>query len=214
MTYIYDVLLNFNDDNRLIEFYEWKEGDCFEHIKKIPLFRISSVQMKDMNEKKIKINQELLDKIKGGTISYKNKKEIKYGALFSDLNRVIALEFDNKGNVICRSSLLLDEEEDIIDECCDLTAEKINYEIKETYQLDYFLTREEHFKKNYLLKEIKNLTEENNMDKFNYLYEEIFSRDNLSTEQRKNRIVSDITENYDEKYNELYEIVRLTYTKK
>ena len=214
MTYIYDVLLNFNDDNRMIDFYEWKEEDSLEHIKKIPLFRISSKQMNEMTENKIRVSNELLEKIKGTTISYKNKKSIQYGALFSDLNKVIALEFDNKGNIISRSGLLLDEEEDIIEECDEFSEEKITYEIKEKYQIDYFLTREEHFKKNYLLKELKRLKEAQDIDKFNYLYEEVFFKDKLSFSERYQKMKEDIEKNYTSKYNELYEIVRLTYIKK
>ena len=40
MIYIYDLLLNFIDGDRLIEFYEWDSKDGLEHIKKIPLFKI------------------------------------------------------------------------------------------------------------------------------------------------------------------------------
>ena len=36
MNYIYDILLNFNDSENYFEFYEWKEDDIFEHIKKYP----------------------------------------------------------------------------------------------------------------------------------------------------------------------------------
>ena len=33
MKYIYDIILNFNE--RLYEFYEWKDNDDIEYIKKI-----------------------------------------------------------------------------------------------------------------------------------------------------------------------------------
>lgn len=214
MTYIYDVLLNFNDDNRILEFYEWKESDLLEHIKRILLFRISSKQMEELNDYKIKLDQEFLSKIKGTTISYKNKKDIKYGALFSDLNKVIALEFNKDGMVISRSGLLLDEEEDIMDECNSLQVEKINYEKLEKYKKENFLTRDELLKKRYLLKELNNLYEEKNKDKIIYLYEELFSKDNLSIEEKIARMKTEIEENYSVKHNELYEIIRLTYTQK
>jgi len=214
MTYIYDLLLNFNDDDRFIEFYEWRQDDYFEHIKRIPLIRINSKQMQEITNNKVRIDTMLLNQLKGLTISYKNKKDIKYGALFSDLSKVIALEFDNKGNLISRSALLLDEEEDILEECEDLEEETISYTIIETYNYDYFLTREEHFKKNYLLKELKSLKNDKILDKFNYLYEEVFSKDTLTFEERYKKIIEDITTSYNEKYNHLYEIVRLTYTQK
>ena len=36
MTYIYDLLLNFTDDERILEFFEWNEKDEIINIKKIP----------------------------------------------------------------------------------------------------------------------------------------------------------------------------------
>lgn len=214
MTYIYDILLNFTDDENYFEFYEWKEDDSFEHIKRIPIIRISKEQMQEIMFNKIKVSQDFLELIKGNTISYKNKKDIKYGCLVCDLNKAIALEFNSKGLILSKSSLLLDEEEDVIDETSLLDEEKINYELIEKYHFDYFLTRDETFKKRYLLKEIEYLKKQKNYDKFNYLYEEIFPKDDLSFTERLTKLVTEIKENYNSKFNDLYEIVRLTYIKK
>lgn len=214
MTYIYDILLNFTDDENYFEFYEWKEDDLFEHIKRIPIIRISKEQMQEIMFNKIKVSQDFLELIKGNTISYKNKKDIKYGCLVCDLNKAIALEFNSKGLILSKSSLLLDEEEDVIDETSLLDEEKINYELIEKYHFDYFLTRDEIFKKRYLLKEIEYLKKQKNYDKFNYLYEEIFPKDDLSFTERLTKLVTEIKENYNSKFNDLYEIVRLTYIKK
>ncbi len=214
MTYIYDILLNFTDGENYFEFYEWKEDDFFEHIKRIPIIRISKEQMQEIMFNKIKVSQDFLELIKGNTISYKNKKDIKYGCLVCDLNKAIALEFNSKGLILSKSSLLLDEEEDVIDETSLLDEEKINYELIEKYHFDYFLTRDETFKKRYLLKEIEYLKKQKNYDKFNYLYEEIFPKDDLSFTERLTKLVTEIKENYNSKFNDLYEIVRLTYIKK
>lgn len=214
MTYIYDILLNFTDDENYFEFYEWKEDDFFEHIKRIPIIRISKEQMQEIMFNKIKVSQDFLELIKGNTISYKNKKDIKYGCLVCDLNKAIALEFNSKGLILSKSSLLLDEEEDVIDETSLLDEEKINYELIEKYHFDYFLTRDETFKKRYLLREIEYLKKQKNYDKFNYLYEEIFPKDDLSFTERLTKLVTEIKENYNSKFNDLYEIVRLTYIKK
>lgn len=214
MTYIYDILLNFTDDENYFEFYEWKEDDSFEHIKRIPIIRISKEQMQEIMFNKIKVSQDFLELIKGNTISYKNKKDIKYGCLVCDLNKAIALEFNSKGLILSKSSLLLDEEEDVIDETSLLDEEKINYELIEKYHFDYFLTRDETFKKRYLLKEIEYLKKQKKYDKFNYLYEEIFPKDDLSFTERLTKLVTEIKENYNSKFNDLYEIVRLTYIKK
>lgn len=214
MNYIYDILLNFIDSDRLIEFYEWDTEDCLDHIKRIPIYRISSKQMQEICENKIVASRELLDEIKGHTILYKNKNDIKHGLLISDLNKTIALEFNNKGNLISRSCLLLDEEEDTIEEAHILEERHLQYKIIEPYKIDYYLTREEVFKRKYLLKELEYIDKTKNYAKLNYLYEEIFKKDDLPYEARLSKLIESIKNNYNSKHNELYEIVRLTYTKK
>ena len=214
MNYIYDILLNFTDSDRLVEFYEWNESDCLEHIKKMPIYRISSKQMEEICNNKIVVEKELLNEIKGQTISYKNKKDIKYGLLISDLNKALALEFNSKGSIISKSSLLLDEEEDIIEESYSLEETILTYKIVEPYKIDYYLTREENFKRNYLLKELDYIDKNKDYDKFNYLYEELFGKDNLTYQEKLARLIENIKNNYNNKHNELYEIVRLTYIKK
>lgn len=214
MTYIYDVLLNFTDDERIIEFFEWDDKDYPEHIKRIPLLRVSTKTLDDFLNKKVKVNNDLLDKIKGETSLYKKSTNLDYATLFSDLNKVIALEFNESGEVISKSSLLLDEEEDLIEEAVDLREEPITYKILSKNSKDYFLTRQEVKKKRYLLKEMDNLYEENNIEKLNFLYEELFKKDDLSFYDKYMRIKKDLTENYSKKHNKLYDIVRLTYIKK
>lgn len=214
MNYIYDILLNFNDSENYFEFYEWKEDDIFEHVKKIPLVRISKETMYDFLTSKIKVSSTFLDSIKGNTISYKNKKDIKYGCLFCDLNKVLAIEFNGKGLSLSKSTLLLDEEEDVIDETTLLDEEKVEYEVVEKYPNNLFLTRDELFKRNYLLNELDFIKSKKDYDKFNYLYEEIYSSDKLSFEERVDKLTTAIKDNYSSKFNDLFEIIRLTYIKK
>ena len=45
MMYIYDLLLNFQDKERLVEFFEWSKQDVLEHVKKIPIVRVPSIDM-------------------------------------------------------------------------------------------------------------------------------------------------------------------------
>lgn len=214
MNYIYDILLNFTDDNRLIEFYEWSESDYFEHIKRIPVYRVSSKVMKDICQNKIKVSKEFIEKIQNKTDLYKKKKNIKYATLLSDINKAIALEFSDDGIVISKSSLLIDEEESVIDECLNINESNLEYIIIEPYKTNYFLTRKELFKQNYLLKELDYILKVKDIDKLTYLYEEIFKTDKLKFEEKLKRLINDIKNNYNNKHNELYNIVRLTYIKK
>ncbi len=214
MTCIYDVLLNFTDDDNLIDFFEWQEKDTLEHIKKIYLVKVNSEVMDDFLKYKIKVTKEFLEKIEDKTCLYKNKKNLKYAALFTDMNKVIAFEFSNKGEVIAKSSLLLDEEDDIMMECACVDVEEIQYEKICKYPNNIFLTREELFRRKYLLKEVENAYKDKLFDKILYYYEEIFDKDEKSINDKYKIIINDIKNNYNEKHDSLYEIVRMSYSRK
>lgn len=214
MAYVYDILVNFNDTNRLVEFFEWSDDDIIEHLKRIPLFRVNSNVIEDFYNSRVVVSKDFLEDIYNLTVSYKNKDNIMYACIFSDSNKAIAVEFNKEGLVICKSSFLLDEEDEILDTAYDMDTCNIDYECVDLFDIDYYLTREEITRKNYLILEFDNLFKDNELDKFNYLYEEVFSTDKLNFNERYNKIIKDIELNYSDKYNELYNIVRLSYSKK
>lgn len=214
MTYIYDLLLNFTDDERILEFFEWNEKDEIINIKKIPLIRVSNKTMKDFINKKVKVTEELLLEIKNKTTTYSKTEDLEYSLLISDLNKVIAIEFNKKGEVLSRSSLLLDEEDEVLEEVEYLEIQPIKYKVISTYKTNYTLTRLEQKKKKYLLKEMDTLYQENNISKLTLLYEEIFPKDELSLYDKYLKLKEDIEDNYSNNHNKLYDIVRLTYIKK
>lgn len=214
MTYIYDVLLNFTEEERGYEFFEWNIDDEIEHIKRIPLYRVSTKTLGEILTHNIILNKEFLNEIKDKTLSYKKTSNLEYSVLLTDLNKIIALEFNSSGNIIARSNLLLDEEEEIIEESYEVAEENIMYILDKKIDKENFLTRKEQKHQKYLIQEINYLYKEKLYDKLNYLYEELYSKDKLSIDKKYERIKEDITSNYNDRHNNLYEIVRLTYTKK
>ena len=70
MIYTYDILLNWTKNLQLIEFYEWNLEDDLEHIKKIPIFRVSDKVIKDLLTSKLKIDISFLSKIKNNRYFY------------------------------------------------------------------------------------------------------------------------------------------------
>lgn len=213
MTYIYDVILNFTE-LRVLEFFEWKENDKIENIKKIPIFRISSEQLYDLINYHIKIEHEFLEKIKNETTTYKNKLYLEYSSLFTDLNRVVGIQFTKDGNIISRSSLLIDEEEDIIIECHTDEEIKLQYERKQKIESNKFYTREEQKRRKYILEELEIIYRNNEKDKLNYLYKEIYPNKKMSFQNKYQTLKREIENNYSSKYNILYEILKLSCTKK
>ena len=212
MTYIYDVLLNFTE-KRLIEFYEWSDNDTIINIKKIPIFRISPQQMYDLLNYNIKIENQLLEEIKNNTSYYKKDKYFEYAALFTDINKVVGITFDKEGYIHFRSGLLLDEEEYIIIDCNNIEERKLKYQ-KEEKLTRSFYTREETKKINYIINELDKIYKEENKEKLNYLYNEIFPKQRLSFKNKYLKIKTEVECNFSKKYNILYEILKLSCTKK
>lgn len=208
MNYIYDLILNFTDCDNLLEFYEWMRKDSFITVQKIPIFRIDRFQMDDILNNRIKISEEIFDKIKNRTFVSEGEN-LKYSFLVTDLNRVIALDF-NRDRVLKRSSsLLLDEEEDVIDECSTYTLDSFEYEIIENYRKGLFLTRKEKVVREKLLTELKYLYDNKIYDEINYLYQELYD-EKRSIKEKYLFLVDEITNHYDSKYNKLYDIIKLT----
>ena len=72
MSYVYDLVLNFNND--LYEFYEWKKDDNLYHIKRINLVKVDSNTYNDILDNIVIFNDEF-------TLSIFNKCE-SYNMLF------------------------------------------------------------------------------------------------------------------------------------
>lgn len=214
MIYVYDLLLNFQDTGRLVEFFEWSDQDVLEHIKKIPLFRINSIDMDNICYGTVKFDSTFLEKIKFKTLLYKKKKAITYAALFCDLNRAVAVEISKQGEVIAKSCLLLDEEGDVIDNSQDLEVFDVSYKVLKREDNFTFLTRSEEFQQRYLYQELKSLFEQRAVDKLTYLYEEVFGHDDSLFDYKYERLIEGVSKSFDRRYQNLYEVVRLSYSKK
>lgn len=214
MIYIYDLLLNYQDGKRLVEFFEWDKDDSLEHVKRIPLFVVPSIDIDHFCFSDIKVDTKFLELIKGKTLFYKKKKSVFYSCLFCDLNRVIAVEFSRNGEVLARSCLLLDEEDAVLESAKVVEEEHISYKVLNDGSNISFLTRKEEFQKRYLLSEFSSFTESKDIDMFNYLYEEIFGKDDLSYNLKYQKLVDDILNHFDSRYQKLFDIIRLSYSKK
>lgn len=215
MINVYDIVLNFSD-NRVYEFFEWDKKDDIEHIKKIPLFRISPKTLSDLLNKKVIVDESFLKDIKDKTEVFTKNSEalIEYACLFCDLSRVIAIEFTEKGINAYKSFLLLDEEEEILDIASSLGTATIPYQVKKALSHSKFLTRKEEFIKNYLIKDLKSSYTSKNYHKINYMYEECFAYNNKKIEEKYQELLHDLNTNFTDKYLDLFQILKLSSKKK
>lgn len=170
MIYIYDILLNFQKD--IYEYYEWSKDDTITHIKRIKLFKISSLQMEDLFNYDIKFSNSFLELIYNTTEVYR-KTNMMYAALFTDGYRTLAVNINSNGKSISKSRLLLEEEEEIIGISDRVKEFSIKYKKLKKHKQDLY-TRLEKKEKNYLEKSIKRLYKNKNYSFLAYLYLEYF----------------------------------------
>ena len=201
-----DIVLNFSDLNNSFEFFEWERDDCLFYIDKILAFKIDSKFFDDFNNYYIKVDRDFLKIIKNETIT--DRGIIKYACLVGDGNRVVALEFASSGNIIKTSSLLLDEEDIIIEEMSDLDSYSINYSLITKRDIFPFLTRNEKKIRMYLVNEINYLYKNYYYDLIGYLYFEMFNT-KASINYMYKKLISDITNNFNDDFLKLYEIVKM-----
>lgn len=177
MNYIYDIFLNFNDN--LYDFFDWNTDDNIIHIKKIPYFKIKSKVMRDFINNNIKIDNSFLDKIQDKTEIFSDNriKTIKYACLFSDDNMVIGVKFNKNGYLKKYSSLLIDEEFEILELVSVMKINILEYSILNKINVNnYFYTRQEQSIRESIEKELDDIIKSKSYDKLKYLYYECFNK--------------------------------------
>ena len=157
MINVYDIILNLLDSNRVYESFEWSKKDNIEHIKKMPMIRVTTNTLYDIINSTFLVDKSFLNEIyrKSEVYTDTGTSKIDYSVLFTDTYKVVAVEFNKEGKSLFKSYLLLDEEEEIIDLSNEIKLRNINYKIIRKNKNSYLLTREEEFRRNYLLKELK-----------------------------------------------------------
>lgn len=208
MNYIYDILLNFHDI--LYDFYDWNPNDNIINVRKIPLFKISVNQLKEIKENSIRFDPEFLKKFQNKTelFSGKDIKYIEYCCLLSDGSETLAVLI--KHNHIEKSYLLIDEELEVLEVVARLKEEVISYHILKRAKNNGFKTRKETEIEKSIRRNLKKLKEENAIQQLKYLYYECFNK----KEEDKEKILLDLEyaldKNFDmiaKKLNAFFELI-------
>lgn len=175
MNYIYDILLNFQKE--FYEFYEWNTSDEITHIRKIPLIRVSDKELNIFKEWSIRFEKDFIEKIYNKTERFKkvNVVLIPYVFLASNGKEAMALKLGKNGIVTHKSSLLLDEEEEIIDLASDLKIDFPAYTILNKNETNYFQTRNEKENAKLVLTKLNELYTHKEDEKLRFLYLECFN---------------------------------------
>lgn len=215
MIYVYDIILNWSN-NELYDFFEWELNDELENVKKMPLIKIDSNVLNKMFNCDFCIKKELLNRIDNATETYFTNKTglIKYACIFTDSTRALAVKFDEDGNGILKSKLLLDEEQEVL--MLSSKLNKYDIEIETCCSKKYlsFETRHEKEIRKVLLEEINNCYSNCNFDKLKYLYFECFDDEESDTDVAFNRLIESIDDGINKVHYKLYDLVMLSYTNK
>lgn len=190
MNYIYDIVLNFNKD--YFEFFQWKKGDKIINVKKIPAFKVSDETLKSFKYNVVRVDKEFINKISDLTLFYnKMDNNYKYICLVSNNNETIGLMFDKDGNLIKRSSLVFDEEEEVNEELVKEQDTIIKFLENKLIKIEY-VSRVEREKRDYLLKFINNLDIEKDSNILKYIYYDCFEEEEDDVLKIKNVIFKEL----------------------
>ena len=207
MDYYYDILLNFQE--RYCMFYEWDENDALDYVKKIPLLHVSAKAFEDLRQKKIKVEKEFLSAIENKT-KLKQNNYLKYTAIFSDGKNSLAIEFDDAGYTLNKSSLTLEDELNINEFTYNVSLEKIDYKVIDSDEV-VKETRQEAKVKKILRLEIDNMYQSKNYSKLKYIYLEWFSKLKNNPEEMYEEMLKKLEGKLTEKEYNIYELIKLSY---
>lgn len=215
MIYIYDILLNFCDCDLIYDFYEWNQSDNIENIKRIKLIHIERNAFDNLLNYDGIIDDNFLLKIYRTCEVYTTKKVkiVDYACLFSDGDRVLAIEFNKEGRPIYKSKLLIEEEEEIAILASNLEKFIIDFNPKEKVLEKRFFTRNELTIRKYLMKEIEDSYNKKNYGKLKYLYQEYFDKENSGYSKMKEELLNSMKSSIDDKHKNMYQLLKLTKKK-
>lgn len=202
MNYIYDIILNFNEE--FYDFYEWKSNDNVINVRKIPVLKVDENTYVSLRNNKVQVSMETIDSLKKNFSLYNEKIEGNIICLITNGMSAFGVMFNNNGYLIKRSSMLFDEEEEVIDESENIKEVKIDF-IKNEKQKSNNISRIVKEKQKFIKDYISSLDDELTLK---YIYYDYFEK-----EEDKNNIkeilLSEINSEWNSKLSKLYDLTKL-----
>ena len=214
MSYVYDLVLNFNSD--YYEFYEWKKDDTIYHIKRIHLIKVDSKYYNEILDNIVLFDTNFLVTIFNKCEYYSNRTTLSfsYAFLVTDSYRVMGIMLDSDGKITKYSSLLLDEEEYVLDLCKKIASIKLDYKIISKRVKCEFHTRLERHIIKYIKKDLNDDYENGDINKLKYLYYEYFNKQSDDIKFIYESLMEELNKEVSEKHYNLYNLIKLSYSGK
>ena len=206
MIYIYDLTLNFND--RLYDFYDWKDTDSITHYRKIPLIKLSDKKYDKFLNNKVVVDEELLSLVKDKAQQYKGRmlKTVKYAFVLTNGFDAFAVMLDDGGTSVKKSKLVIGEELEVIDLANNLKVKDVSFNIVCKDNFVNKFTRDEEVIINDVVSKIND--HKDNLELLKYLYYEWNNKIYVG-KSCYDDLIKDVTSQYSDKLNKLNEILNL-----
>jgi len=201
MNYIYDIILNFNED--LYEFFEWRNSDDIINVRKIPVLKVDNKTYFDLKNNKVKVSEETLNNIKKSFSLYNERIEGNFICIFTNSNSAFATMFDSNGNLIKRSCMLFDEESEVISESENIKQVEINFVINEEVKGN-IISRVAKEKITYIKDFIDNIKDDVTLK---YIYYDYYEEE--CNKGIKEKLLKELNCSWNSKLNKLYELTKI-----
>lgn len=205
MKYIYDILINLH--SKYYDFFDWNYYDELIHLKKIPIVKVNSSKFNLIKYNSCIFDNTFLDKIykKCDFFKYSLINNYNYLCIICDSREALVVNLNNKGVLVSKSSMILDEENEVIDLCENMK----DYDL-ELVSCDYnnefvFMTRLELERFNYIKSELSLIES----DKLIFLYYEYFNEKEDDVDKILARFNYELNNNYNFLFSKLYDYLKL-----
>ena len=211
MIYVYDLLVNLN--NHDYNFYEWKETDNIDYLKKSVLIKTSEYIYKKIISNNIVIDNRTLELIRNKSCILRNKKieTIPYMGVFTNGKDTIGVVFSEEGKILNKTRFIIQDELELLEASKNLKTIRIGYkELGNKKLIANFNSREERETINYILNSLDKIKD--NKEKIEYLYYEWFNKKSNSNNSY-NELILDIKKNYTEDKKDFIKLLDLVTVK-
>ena len=207
MNYIYDIVLNFNSN--YYEFYEWNKNDNIINIRKIPTFKVDNQTYYDFKFNDITVKNDFLKLIEDETSIYLGNTN-KYMCIITNSKEAIGVMFNKNGLIIKKSSLIIDEENEVLELAYDIENTKIDYQVNRVCKKMRLISRSEGEKKKKIINNLNHLFKINNYELIRYIYYDAFLKEEKDVNKIYDELINVINKNetiYINRINSILELI-------
>ena len=213
MNYIYDVILNFQKE--YYDFYEWNKNDNIFHMRKIPILKINEKQFNEIKNNIVQFSEattKLFNFKTAERFKQNNITKMKYTIIISTENQAMGIKINKNEIIQLKSSLLPDEQDDVIEIIKFQNEAKLEYKIIKNNKNNNFKTRFEIENENFIYNELDKVYEQKNIQKLNYIYLECFNKQEPNIDLAYKKLKSEISKT-NENFKKIYNIFKMTKQK-